>query len=133
MQIEFGIEFPLVLGIAEAVPYEDDAFGFAISEYGAALWCDPYLWIPEAARILVPGGSDRLRPAMAQSGDLDGPARRLTGAVEVTTSERAGCLAWAGHGRPEVGDALTAIRNPRQGQTVPWAAPCRCAFAREAP
>jgi hypothetical protein len=28
----------------------------AISEYGAALWCDPYRWIPEAARILRVGG-----------------------------------------------------------------------------
>ncbi|MFI2435378.1 hypothetical protein [Streptomyces sp. NPDC018693] len=27
-----------------------------ISEYGASLWCDPYQWILEAARLLVPGG-----------------------------------------------------------------------------
>jgi hypothetical protein len=25
-------------------------------EYGAAIWCDPYRWIPEAARLLRPGG-----------------------------------------------------------------------------
>lgn len=56
MQAEFGIDFPLVLGDAEKVPYEDNTFGLAISEYGAALWCDPYKWIPEAARLLVPGG-----------------------------------------------------------------------------
>jgi SAM-dependent methyltransferase len=56
MQVEFGIEFPLVLGDAEAVPYDDNTFEMAISEYGAALWCDPYQWIPEAARLLVPGG-----------------------------------------------------------------------------
>ncbi len=56
MQAEFGIDFPLVLGDAEKVPYEDDTFGLAISEYGASLWCDPYQWIPEAARLLVPGG-----------------------------------------------------------------------------
>ncbi|HET7092611.1 MAG TPA: hypothetical protein VFI22_04010, partial [Thermomicrobiales bacterium] len=29
---------------------------FAISEYGASIWCDPERWIPEAARILRPGG-----------------------------------------------------------------------------
>jgi SAM-dependent methyltransferase len=28
----------------------------AISEYGASIWCDPYRWIPEAARLLRPGG-----------------------------------------------------------------------------
>ncbi len=28
----------------------------AISEYGASIWCDPYEWIPEAARLLRPGG-----------------------------------------------------------------------------
>ena len=42
-------------GIAESVPYPDESFDFAISEYGAALWADPYQWIPEAARILKPG------------------------------------------------------------------------------
>ena len=27
-----------------------------ISEYGAAIWADPYDWIPEASRLLRPGG-----------------------------------------------------------------------------
>jgi SAM-dependent methyltransferase len=56
MQAEFGLDFPLVLGGAEEVPYGDDTFELAISEYGASLWCDPREWIPEAARLLVPGG-----------------------------------------------------------------------------
>ena len=55
-QAEFGIEFPLLHGNAEAVPYPDGSFDFAISEYGASIWCDPYLWIPEAARLLRTGG-----------------------------------------------------------------------------
>jgi SAM-dependent methyltransferase len=55
-QAEFGIEFPLHLGNAEATPFEDASFDYAISEYGAALWADPYRWIPEAARLLRPGG-----------------------------------------------------------------------------
>ncbi|MCW2921304.1 MAG: uncharacterized protein JWL76_1178 [Thermoleophilia bacterium] len=41
---------------AEAVPLPDASFDLAISEYGACLWCDPYLWVPEAARLLKPGG-----------------------------------------------------------------------------
>ena len=56
MQAEFGIEFPLLLGNAESVPYPDASFDLVVSEYGAATWCDPYKWIPEAARLLRPGG-----------------------------------------------------------------------------
>ena len=55
-QTEFGLTFPLHLGDAEQTPFADESFDFAISEYGAAIWCDPYRWIPEAARILRPGG-----------------------------------------------------------------------------
>ena len=39
-----------------ALPFADQSFDFAISQYGAAIWCDPYRWIPEASRILRPGG-----------------------------------------------------------------------------
>ncbi len=56
LQAEFGIEYPLLHGNAEQVPYPDASFDLAISEYGASIWCDPYLWIPEAARLLRPGG-----------------------------------------------------------------------------
>ena len=56
LQQENGIEFPLLHGNAEAVPYPDESFDFALSEYGASIWCDPYRWIPEAARLLRPGG-----------------------------------------------------------------------------
>jgi len=55
-QKEFGLEFPLIHGNAEQVPLSDASFDLAISEYGASLWCDPYLWIPEAARVLRPEG-----------------------------------------------------------------------------
>jgi SAM-dependent methyltransferase len=56
LQQEHGLEFPLLHGNAEQVPYPDESFDFAVSEYGAAIWCDPYKWIPEAARLLRPGG-----------------------------------------------------------------------------
>ena len=56
MQAQHGLEFPLVEADAEAVPLPDASFDFALSEYGASLWCDPYAWIPEAARLLRPGG-----------------------------------------------------------------------------
>ena len=56
LQREFGVDFRLDLANAEHVPYPDGSFDLAISEYGAAIWCDPYAWIPEAARLLRPGG-----------------------------------------------------------------------------
>jgi SAM-dependent methyltransferase len=55
-QQEFGIEFPLLHGNAEEVPYPDASFDLAISEYGASIWADPYRWIPEASRLLRRGG-----------------------------------------------------------------------------
>lgn len=55
-QAEFGLEFPLHLGNAEATPFPDSSFALAISEYGACLWADPFAWVPEAARVLRPGG-----------------------------------------------------------------------------
>jgi len=55
-QREFGIDFPLIHADAEAVPLAAESFDLAISEYGACLWCDPYRWVPEAARLLRPGG-----------------------------------------------------------------------------
>ena len=56
LQREFGLRFPLLLATAEAVPLADERFDLAISEYGACLWADPSRWIPEAARLLRPGG-----------------------------------------------------------------------------
>ena len=56
MQREHGIAFPLVLGNAEQVPYPDGSFDLAISEYGAAIWCDPYRCIWETARLLRTAG-----------------------------------------------------------------------------
>jgi SAM-dependent methyltransferase len=56
LQEEFRIPFPLIHGDAERLPLADESFDYAVSEYGAALWCDPYRWIPEAYRVLRPGG-----------------------------------------------------------------------------
>jgi len=49
-----GIE--LIEANAEAVPLPGGSFDLAISEYGASIWCDPYKWIPEAARLLRADG-----------------------------------------------------------------------------
>ncbi len=51
-----GINFPLVEAPGERVPLPDASFDLAVSEYGASLWADPARWIPEATRLLRPGG-----------------------------------------------------------------------------
>lgn len=56
LQDKHGVAFPLIHGNAEATPLPDASFDLAISEYGASIWCDPFRWIPEAARLLRPGG-----------------------------------------------------------------------------
>jgi SAM-dependent methyltransferase len=56
MQAEVGLDFPLVQAFAEAVPLPDASFDLAHSEYGASLFADPHRWIPEAHRLLRPGG-----------------------------------------------------------------------------
>ena len=80
LQREHGLDFPLLLGNAERVPYPDASFDYAISEYGAALWADPYAWIPEAARLLRPGGrllfltNHLLAYLTVPDSDTEGPA-----------------------------------------------------------
>lgn len=51
-----GITFPLIEAPGERVPLADASFDLAFSEFGASLWADPALWVPEAARLLRPGG-----------------------------------------------------------------------------
>ena len=56
LQSEHGLVFPLIHGNAEELPFDDASFDLAISEYGASIWADPRRWVPEAARVLRPGG-----------------------------------------------------------------------------
>ncbi len=56
LQAETGIEFPLLEADAGETGLPDASFDLALSEYGASIWVDPYRWIPEAARLLRPGG-----------------------------------------------------------------------------
>jgi SAM-dependent methyltransferase len=56
MQTQVGPMFPLVQGDAERVPLASGQYDLVVSEHGAAAWCDPEQWLPEAARLLRPGG-----------------------------------------------------------------------------
>ncbi len=50
------LDVTFVHGDAEQVPRPDASFDVALSEYGAAIWCDPEVWLREAHRLLKPGG-----------------------------------------------------------------------------
>lgn len=56
LMAEAGVEFPLVHGSAEATPFAAESFDVVFCDYGAMTFCDPYLTVPETARILRPGG-----------------------------------------------------------------------------
>jgi SAM-dependent methyltransferase len=56
MDAEHGLGLELIEANAEDVPLPDESFDLVVSEYGASIWCDPKLWIAEAARLLRPAG-----------------------------------------------------------------------------
>jgi SAM-dependent methyltransferase len=98
LQDEFGLYFPLVHGDAERVPLGSGCADLVISEYGASVWCDPYRWIPEAARLLRPGGglvfmtqSTLARMCMAERGPAtDHLVRDLFGLHQVVREGTSG-------------------------------------------
>jgi SAM-dependent methyltransferase len=56
MQAQAGPVFPLIQGDGERVPLPGGRYDLVVSEHGAGVWCDPEKWLPEAARLLRPGG-----------------------------------------------------------------------------
>src|SRR5436309_7005224 len=53
---EAGVDFPLVEASAEDVPLPDASFDIVFCDWGAMTFCDPERTVPEAARLLRPGG-----------------------------------------------------------------------------
>ena len=51
-----GVDFPLVHASAEAVPFPDASFDVVFCDHGAMTFADPHRTVPEAARLLRPGG-----------------------------------------------------------------------------
>jgi SAM-dependent methyltransferase len=56
MNEETGLGLEFVEANAEKTELPDESFDLVVSEYGASIWCDPAKWVPEAARLLRPGG-----------------------------------------------------------------------------
>lgn len=51
---EHKAEITFIEGNAEATGLPDASFDFAISEYGASIWCPPEKWLREAWRLMRP-------------------------------------------------------------------------------
>jgi SAM-dependent methyltransferase len=56
LMAEAGVDFPLVHASAEEVPLPDASFDIVFCDHGAMTFADPYLTVPEASRLLRPGG-----------------------------------------------------------------------------
>ncbi|MEA2536661.1 MAG: hypothetical protein QOF11_895 [Chloroflexota bacterium] len=56
LMAEAGVDFPLVHASAEAVPLPDRSFDIVFCDHGAMSFADPYLTVPEVARLTRPGG-----------------------------------------------------------------------------
>ena len=53
---EAGVAFPLVHASAGEVPLDDGSFDIVFCDHGATTFADPYVTVPEVARLLRPGG-----------------------------------------------------------------------------
>jgi SAM-dependent methyltransferase len=56
LMAEAGVDFPLIHGSAEAVALPDASFDIVFCDHGAMTFADPYLTVPEVARLLRLGG-----------------------------------------------------------------------------
>ena len=76
MQAEHGIEFPLIEADAENVPLPDASFDFALSEYGASLWCEPRALDRRGRAAAAPARAARLPHQLAAARALLRARRR---------------------------------------------------------
>lgn len=53
---EASLDFPLIHGSAEAVPLPEASLDIIFCDHGAMVFADPYVTVPEAARLLRDGG-----------------------------------------------------------------------------
>jgi ubiquinone/menaquinone biosynthesis C-methylase UbiE len=54
---ETGVRFPLVQASGERVPFRDETFDLVFCDHGVMGFADPFLTVPEVARVLRPGGT----------------------------------------------------------------------------
>ena len=56
LMAEAGVEFPLVHASAGEAPFDDASFDVVFCDHGAMTFADPYVTVPEVARLLRGGG-----------------------------------------------------------------------------
>lgn len=88
LQQGVGPVFPLIQCDAERLPLADRCVDLIVSEPGAAAWCDPERWLPEAARVRRPGelGVSHEQPPLSPVR----AARRRSGGGAAAPRPRAG-------------------------------------------
>jgi SAM-dependent methyltransferase len=82
LMAEAGVDFPLIHASAEDVPLPDASFDIVFCDHGAMNFADPYRTVPEAARLLRPGGlfafnHESMIVSLAWPADADHPVDRL--------------------------------------------------------
>ena len=53
---ETGVRFPVVQANGERLPFRDESFDLVFCDHGVMGFADPFLTVPEVARVLRPGG-----------------------------------------------------------------------------
>jgi len=112
-QRRHGIAFPLIEANGEELPLRAQSFDLVVSEYGAGPWCDPARWLPEAARLLRPGGrlvflTNSVLAAMCVPADAGPAGDRL-----LRPQRDMNPIAWSGGGvehHPGHGQWISALR-----------------------
>lgn len=74
--------YPLVHGDGEQLPFRDASFDLVLSDYGAISWADPYMTVPDVARVLRSGGRFAFNTStswvyVCHPGDDGPPSERL--------------------------------------------------------
>ena len=57
LMAEAEVDFPIVHASAEEIPLPEASFDIVFSDHGGLSWADPYVVVPEVARVLRPGGT----------------------------------------------------------------------------
>lgn len=114
LQGRVGPVFPLVQADGDRIPLASERFDLVVSEHGAAAWCDPERWLPEATRLLRPGGrlvflTNSLLSALCVPSDEGVATERL-----VRGQRDAYRVCWPGGGvefHPSHGDWVRLLRS----------------------